>query len=136
MEDDLLRLTAQIVSALAGTNDVEADQLPVLIQSVYQTLAMVGQTVIVGLLRVAQPAVSTKVSLFSDRIVCLDCGQSFQTLRRHIAAEHGLTPEQYRVKWELPHDYPMVSANYAARQSRFAKSRFAKRGLCDGGIGE
>jgi predicted transcriptional regulator len=122
MEDDLLRLTAQIVSALAGANDVEADQLPILIQSVYQTLAMVGQTVISGLLRVTQPAVSTKASLFSDRIVCLDCGQDFQILRRHIAAEHGLTPEQYRAKWGLPHDYPMVSAKYAAQQSRFAKS--------------
>jgi predicted transcriptional regulator len=128
MENDLLSLTARIVSALAGANDVEADQLPILIQSVYQTLAMVGQTVSIGLLRVAQPAVSTKASLFSNRIVCLDCGQSFRILRRHIAAVHGLTPEQYRVKWELPHDYPMASADYAARQSRFAKARFGKSG--------
>jgi predicted transcriptional regulator len=128
MEDDLLSLTAKIVSALAGANDVEADQLPFLITSVYQTLAMVGHTV-VSMLKVVQPAVSTKASLFSDHLVCLECGQEFQILRRHIAAEHRLTPEQYRVKWGLPHDYPMVSADYAAQQSRFAKARRSGRAV-------
>ena len=126
MDEELLILTARIVSALARANDIEVDQLPILITSVYQTLAKVGQTV-VGLLRPTQPAVPAETSLSSDRIVCLDCGQKFQLLRRHIAAVHGLTPEQYRAKWGLPPDYPMVSDEQSARQSRFA--RMSRQGM-------
>ncbi len=120
MDDILLQLTAKMVAALASSTDVEVDQLPVLITGVYQTLATAGH-VVIGLLRPTQPAVSAEESLFPDHIVCLDCGQKLRLLRRHIAAVHGLTPEQYRAKWGLPHNYPMVSHEHAARQSRFAK---------------
>lgn len=120
MEEEVLSLTAKIVSALAGANDIEADQLPNLITSVYQTLAIAGKTVI-DLLRPAPPAAPAQALLFPDRIVCLDCGGEFKLLRRHIATEHRLTPLQYRAKWGLPHDYPMVSADYSARQSRSVK---------------
>jgi predicted transcriptional regulator len=103
---------------------LETDQLPKLINGIDQTLAR-GHTVIGPV--TAKPVVSTEKSLFPEHIVCLNCGQRFQIVRRHFAAEHGLTPDQYRAEWGLAHNYPMVSTKYAAQQSRFAKGRLLGR---------
>jgi predicted transcriptional regulator len=107
------------VSAHVANSDVAANELPALIKGVYQTLATVDQTVTEP--PKAEPAVSAKKSVFPDHIVCLDCGEGFKMLKRHIATDHGQTPDQYRLKWGLPHDYPMVAPEYAAERSKMAK---------------
>jgi predicted transcriptional regulator len=117
--DQFLILTAQIVSAQVATNDLAVQRLPEFIRAVYQTLATVGQTVIEP--PKADPAVSVKKSIFPDRIVCLDCGGSFKMLKRHISTDHQMKPNEYRTKWGLSHDYPMVAAEYAAARSKLAK---------------
>lgn len=119
MEDQVISLTAQIVSAHVATNDVAVDQLPGLIRNVHQALATAGQ-VSAEPVR-AQPAVAAKKSVFADHILCLDCGQSFKMLKRHISTDHQLTPDEYRTKWDLPPSYPMVAADYAATRSKLAK---------------
>jgi predicted transcriptional regulator len=118
MNDDVLSLTATIVSAHVSRNNVPADQLPTLIKGVHEALSTVSQTVAEP--QKAVPAVSAKKSVFPDRLVCLDCGKGFKVLKGHIAKEHGLTPQEYRAKWGLQHDYPMVSADYASRRSQLA----------------
>jgi predicted transcriptional regulator len=119
MEEQIMDLTAHIVSAHVAANDVSPDQLPEFIRAVYQTLATVGQAPVEP--PKAEPAVSSKKSVFPDHLVCLDCGKGFKVLKGHISSNHGLTPEEYRLKWGLPHDYPMVSADYAAQRSQLAK---------------
>jgi predicted transcriptional regulator len=118
VEDQIITLAAQIVSAHVAANDVAADQLPALIRDVYQALSTVG-------LAPAEPtkpvsSVEAKKSVFADHILCLDCGQSFKMLKRHISTDHQMTPEEYRIKWGLPPSYPMVAANYAATRSKLA----------------
>jgi predicted transcriptional regulator len=119
VEDPIIALTAQIVSAHVANNDVEAAQLPVFIQQVYQALATAAQAPAESTQPV--PSVDANKSVFADHILCLDCGQSFKTLKRHIGSDHQMTPDQYRVKWGLPRSYPMVAAEYAAMRSRVAK---------------
>jgi predicted transcriptional regulator len=94
-------------------------QLPEFIRAVYQTLATVGQAPVEPIK--AKAAVDAKKSVFADHILCLDCGDSFKMLKRHIATDHQMTPDEYRTKWGLPHDYPMVSPEYAAQRSQLAK---------------
>jgi predicted transcriptional regulator len=118
MEDDVLTLTANIVSAHVTRNEVGTDQLSALIKGVYQTLATVGQTVTDS--PKAEPAVSAKNSVFPDHIVCLDCGEGLKLLKRHIRTDHNLTPLQYRLKWGLPNDYPMIAAEYSSQRSQMA----------------
>jgi predicted transcriptional regulator len=93
--------------------------LPGLIRIVHQALATVEQAPAEP--ATAEPAVSVKKSVFADHILCLDCGQSFKMLKRHISTDHQMTPEQYRAKWDLPSTYPMVAAEYAATRSKLAK---------------
>jgi predicted transcriptional regulator len=119
MEEQIMDLTAQIVSAHVANNGVAVQQLPEFIRAVYQTLATVVQAPVEPIK--AEPAVSVRKSLFPDHIVCLDCGATYTMLKRHIRTDHELTPDQYRLKWQLPHDYPMVSAEYAATRSQLAK---------------
>jgi predicted transcriptional regulator len=118
MAEEVLSLTARIVAAHVSRNDVPADQLPTLIKVVHQTLATVGQTVAEP--PKAEPAVSVKKSVSPDHIVCMDCGKGFKVLKRHIRADHGLTPGQYRAKWDLPPSYPMVAPEYASQRSQLA----------------
>jgi predicted transcriptional regulator len=118
VEDQITTLAAQIVSAHVAANNVSVDQLPALIRNVYQALTTVG-------LAPAEPinpvsSVDAKKSVFADHILCLDCGQSFKMLKRHISTDHQMTPEEYRIKWGLPPSYPMVAANYAAMRSKLA----------------
>lgn len=116
---EVLGLTAQIVSAHVSNNSVAPDALPGLIQEVYRTLAGVGKEAVVP--DKPQPAVPVKKSVFPDYIVCLDDGKKLKMLKRHLKTSYDLTPEQYREKWGLPPDYPMVAPNYAKHRSSLAK---------------
>jgi predicted transcriptional regulator len=120
MEDRVVSLTAQIVSAHVANNDVAVEQISMFIREVHQALATVGQA---GLEPTKpEPAVAAKKSVFADRILCLDCGKGFKTLKRHLSTDHQMTPGEYRAKWGLPPSYPMVAANYAATRSQLAKA--------------
>jgi MucR family transcriptional regulator, transcriptional regulator of exopolysaccharide biosynthesis len=119
MEDRFLGLTAQIVSAHVANNTVPMQQIPTLIREVHRALATVGY-MSVGSAK-AKPAVEANKSIFADHILCLDCGGSFKTLKRHLFAEHQMTPDAYRGKWDLPLSYPMVAPEYAAMRSRLRK---------------
>jgi predicted transcriptional regulator len=119
MEEQIMDLTAQIVSAHVAANNVSPDQLPALIRAVHQTLTTVGQAPVEPIRPKA--AVDAKKSVFADHILCLDCGGSFKVLKRHIATDHQMTPDEYRTKWGLPPSYPMVAADYAATRSKLAK---------------
>jgi len=117
--NELLELTTEIVAAHAGNNTVAPSDLPQLIQDVYKTLAEVGtqQTSNEKL----RPAVPIKKSIFPDYIVCLEDGKKLKMLKRHLKTAYNLTPEQYRERWGLPSDYPMVAPNYAKHRSNLAK---------------
>lgn len=116
---DVLGLTAQIVSAHVSNNSVAPDALPSLIQEVYRTLAGVGKDPVQP--DKPQPAVPVKKSVFPDHIVCLEDGKKLKMLKRHLKTSYNMTPEQYREKWQLPPDYPMVAPNYAKHRSSLAK---------------
>lgn len=120
---DPLDLTSEIVSAFVAYNSLRSTELPALIQSVHAGLLKIisGATAPAApQAEPAAPAVSVRKSITPDYLVCLDDGLKFKSLRRHLTAL-GMTPEQYRAKWKLPADYPMVAANYAAQRSALAK---------------
>jgi predicted transcriptional regulator len=116
---DLLDLVASIVSAHVAHNAVAPEALPGVIQSVYATLSGLGTAPLAT--EKSEPAVPIKKSVFPDSIVCLEDGQRLETLKRHLRAAHAMTPGEYRTRWSLPHDYPMVAPKYAARRSALAK---------------
>jgi len=116
---DLLGLTAQIVSAHIANNAVSTESLPGLIQEIYKTLTNVGKET-VSIDR-PQPAVAVKKSIFPDYLVCLEDGKKLKMLKRHLHTSYGISPEQYRERWGLPADYPMVAPNYARHRSSLAK---------------
>jgi predicted transcriptional regulator len=120
MSDQLLSLAAQIVSAHVEHNIVPVKDLPALIQSVYATLAQ--PEVQAPEPEKREPAVPIKKSVFADHIVCLEDGKKLKMLKRHLHTSYGLTPEQYRAKWGLPANYPMVAPNYAEKRSTLAKA--------------
>ena len=115
----VLGLTAQIVSAHVSNNSVTPDALPSLIQEVYRTLAGVEKEPVTA--DKPQPAVPVKRSVFPDHIVCLEDGKKLKMLKRHLKTAYNMTPEQYRERWQLPPDYPMVAPNYARHRSSLAK---------------
>jgi len=115
----VLGLTAQIVSAHVSNNSVSPDALPSLIQEVYKTLAGVGNEQSEP--ERPQPAVPVKKSVFADHIICLEDGKKLKMLKRHLKTAYNMTPEQYRDRWGLPADYPMVAPNYARHRSSLAK---------------
>jgi predicted transcriptional regulator len=118
-QSDILGLTAQIVSAHIANNAVATESLPALIQEIYKTLSNIGkETVVADRL---QPAVAVKKSIFADYLVCLEDGKKLKMLKRHLQTSYGLSPEQYRERWNLPADYPMVAPNYARHRSNLAK---------------
>ena len=116
---DVLGMTAQIVSAHVSNNPVPADELPGLINEVYRSLSGVGAQSPVA--EKPQPAVPVKKSVFPDHIVCLEDGKKLKMLKRHLKTAYDLTPEQYRERWNLPPDYPMVAPSYARHRSSLAK---------------
>ena len=116
-----IELTASIVSAYVSNNSVPAQDLSALINQVHSALTRVssGQGEIAA--EPLKPAVSVKKSITSDYIVCLEDGKKFKSLKRHLRTQYNMTPEQYRDKWSLPPDYPMVAPNYAVARSQLAK---------------
>ncbi len=116
-----IKLTAEIVSAYVSNNSVPSGDLPALIGQVHSALSRVSSGQSDGSLEPPKPAVSVKKSITSDHIVCLEDGKKFKSLKRHLRTQYGMTPEQYREKWALPADYPMVAPNYAAARSHLAK---------------
>lgn len=125
---DLIGMTADIVSAYVSNNQVETDALPAMIASVHQALA--------GATRTAEPepeplkpAVPIRKSITPDHLISLEDGRPYRSLKRHLSTRYGLTPVQYREKWGLPADYPMVAPNYAKARSDLAKAA----GLGQGG---
>ncbi len=119
IEPGVLELTARIVSAHVTNNSVSVDMLPNLIQEVYKTLTNIGKEQ--PEIEKLQPAVPIKKSIAPDYIVCLEDGKKLKMLRRHLKTSYGMTPEQYRERWNLPQDYPMVAPNYAQHRSSLAK---------------
>ena len=117
---NVLGLTAQIVAAHVSNNQVSVDELPVLINQVYRSLASMG-TAPEPVQEKPQPAVPVKKSVHPDYIVCLEDGKKLKMLKRHLKTAYNMTPEQYRERWSLPPDYPMVAPNYARHRSSLAK---------------
>ena len=114
----LTALTAQIVAAYVGHNNVASADLNHLLTTVYQGLARLGGN---ALSERPEPAVSPKKSVFPDYIICLEDGKKLKMLKRHLATRYNLTPEQYRARWNLPADYPMVAPAYAEKRRELAK---------------
>jgi len=117
----LIDLAADIVSAYVSNNTVPAAELPALIANVHRALAGTSGGVTVAEPEPLKPAVNPKKSVFPDHIVCLEDGKKFKSLKRHLRTHYDMSPEQYREKWGLPADYPMVAPNYSATRSRLAK---------------
>jgi predicted transcriptional regulator len=120
-QGELIELTADVVSAYVSNNSVSAAELPTLISEVYNALNRVGTVVAAPPAEPAKPAVNPKKSITPDYIICLEDGKKFKSLKRHLSTMYGMSPEQYREKWGLPSDYPMVAPNYAEARSRLAK---------------
>lgn len=118
--DKLLTHTANIVSAHVSKNPMRPEDLPTLINSVYLALTNAASPEAIPD-EILAPAVPIKKSVFSDYIVCLEDGKKMKMLKRHLDVSYGLTPDQYRARWNLPHDYPMVAPNYALTRSNLAK---------------
>jgi predicted transcriptional regulator len=116
-----IKLTADIVSAYVSNNSVPSSDLPALIGQVHSALTRVSSGQGESPAEPPKPAISVKKSITADHIVCLEDGKKFKSLKRHLRTQYGMTPEQYREKWGLPADYPMVAPNYAAARSHLAK---------------
>ncbi len=120
-QEDILRMTTEVVAAYVGKNELPASQISEVIGAVHHSLsALQGGT---GTPRAApaKPAVSIRRSVTPDYIVCLEDGKKLKMLKRHIRTTYNLTPDEYRAKWGLASDYPMVAPNYAKQRSEFAK---------------
>lgn len=118
--ETLMELTADIVSAHVGHNQVETTDVPNLIQSVYNALAGTAQPAPPHQ-EAARPKVSIRSSVKPEAIACLECGAKMKMLKRHLATDHGLSPSDYRARWGLPSDYPMVAPDYSGRRRELAK---------------
>jgi len=120
--DDLALMTAEIVSAYVGHNSVAATDLPDLIKSTFKALSELGKHTDRQLDLKLKPAVAIKRSIQPDFIVCLEDGKKLKMLKRYLRTQYKMTPEDYRRKWGLPADYPMVAPNYSKQRSKFAKN--------------
>jgi len=120
-DNDIVDLTADIVSAYVSNNTVVASEVPNLIQEVHKALNAAVEASKLPSAPQQKPAVSVKRSVTPDYIICLEDGKKFKSLKRHLRTHYDLSPEEYREKWNLPPDYPMVAPNYAAARSRLAK---------------
>ncbi len=118
---DLLDMTARVVASYVSNNTVASDQLPDIIQSVYGSLNSIHNGAEEEAEQPQKPAVPIRRSVQPDYIVCLEDGKKLKMLKRHLRTNYGMTPEEYKAKWNLPSDYPMVAPNYAAQRSAFAK---------------
>jgi predicted transcriptional regulator len=119
--DNYIELTADIVSAYVSNNSVQANDIPSLINQVHSALMRVSTGQNEAPMEPLKPAVPVKKSITPEYIVCLEDGKKFKSLKRHLRTQYNMTPEQYRDKWDLAADYPMVAPNYAAARSQLAK---------------
>jgi len=120
LNETLIALTADIVSAHVSNNSVAVSDLPLLIQNVHNALSSLGDELVEPEVK-QEPAVSIRASIKPDFIVCLEDGKKLKMLKRHLMTHYQMTPEQYRAKWNLPADYPMVAPNYAEQRRSLAK---------------
>ena len=119
LSETLITLTSDIVAAHVSNNSVSVDDVPSLIQNVYGALAGLGSAPQAE--EKLQPAVSVRASVKNDHLVCLEDGKKMKMLKRHLMTDHGLTPAEYRARWGLPADYPMVAPDYAEKRRVLAK---------------
>jgi predicted transcriptional regulator len=119
---DYIRLAADIVAAFVRNNSLRTAELPTLIESVHGAIAKTAAGKAEEPVAPQAPAVPVKKSVTPDYIICLEDGKKFKSLKRHLRTAYNLTPEQYRAKWNLPSDYPMVAPNYAKARSELAKT--------------
>ena len=120
MSETLITLTSDIVAAHLSNNNVDVDSVPSLITNVYQALASLGNGE-ANTEEPPEPAVSIRASVKPDYIVCLEDGKKLKMLKRYLRTNYDMTPEEYRARWNLPADYPMVAPNYAERRRELAK---------------
>jgi predicted transcriptional regulator len=120
-KNELIALAADIVSAYVSNNTIGAGDVANLIGDVYNALNRVGDEPLAVASEPQKPAVNPKKSISADYIICLEDGKKFKSLKRHLRTMYNISPEQYREKWGLPADYPMVAPNYAEARSRLAK---------------
>ena len=118
---EIVELCTEIVSAYVSNNAISQADLPKLIVDVHETLQGLTNARPQEVAEVRKPAVSVKKSITPDYIICLEDGKKFKSLKRHLRTHYDLSPEEYREKWNLPVDYPMVAPNYAAARSRLAR---------------
>jgi len=128
-KSEIIEMTADIVSAYVGNNSITTADLPSLIQSVHRALAGVASNVEPAEAAPKEPAVPLKRSITPDFLICLEDGRKFKSLKRHLRTKYNMSPEEYRAKWGLAKDYPMVAPNYAKARSELAK----QMGLGQGG---
>jgi predicted transcriptional regulator len=119
--EPLLEETTGIVAAYLGNNPVATSEIPTLIRSIHAALATLGQAAEPEAAARPTPAVPIRKSVTPDYIVCLEDGKKLKMLKRHLRSTYGMTPDEYRAKWKLAADYPMVAPTYAARRSQFAR---------------
>jgi predicted transcriptional regulator len=119
--DDLLRMVTDVVAAYVGKNPVSPGQLPELINTIYASLSTLEGGQPEAKMEALKPAIPVKRSVTPDYIICLEDGKKLKMLKRHLRTTYNITPDEYRAKWGLPPDYPMVAPNYAAQRSDFAK---------------
>jgi len=119
--NEIVEMTADLVSAYVSNNPIPASELPALIAQIHHSLSSLGGEVPTVAAETQKPAVNPKRSVHDDYIICLEDGKKFKSLKRHLMTHFNLTPEEYREKWKLPADYPMVAPSYAAARSLLAK---------------
>ena len=119
---EILRMAVEVVSSYVGRNQIAGDKIPELINTVYGSMAGLANPDGHEDQEVSKPAVAVRRSITPDYLICLEDGKKLKMLKRHLRTTYGMTPEEYRAKWKLPHDYPMVAPNYAKQRSEFAKN--------------
>lgn len=119
--ENTIDLTAQIVSAYVSNNAVQAADLPNLIASIHAALSHASSAEVEPEKVELKPAIPVKKSVTPDHIICLEDGKKFKSLKQHLQSQYGLSPDDYRLKWGLPSNYPMVAPNYADARSNLAK---------------
>lgn len=117
--EHVINLTTEIVSAYVGNNPVQSSELPTLIKSVHDSLQTISTDIEPQ--EEQKPAVSVRKSITDDYLICLEDGKKFKSLKRHLRSKYDMSPEDYREKWNLPYDYPMVAPAYARQRSKLAK---------------
>jgi predicted transcriptional regulator len=121
LSPELVNITAQIVAAYVGHNAIASTEIPALIAETHAALSRAAGKSVPVEREESKPKVAVKKSVMADYIICLEDGKKFKSLKRHLRTHYNLSPEQYREKWQLPHDYPMVAPNYAQARSQLAK---------------